>query len=111
MIRFNIYLGNKKIFMYKDIKYLVRNSIFQPQLSSYIFYGKGFLKIIDLVISNKFLKRNILINALNNINEYYLNQNMILYEDTLINYMLYKVSKSYYYLSNLGYYYIHNPNS
>ena len=111
MIRFNIYLGNKNIFMYKEIKYLVDKSIYQPELSSYIFYGLGYLKIIDPMISNKFIKRNILINALNSINIYYLNQNMIFYEDTLINILIYKVSNSYYFFRNIGYFYISNPNS
>ena len=111
MIRFNIYLGSKNIFMYKDIKYLVDKSIYQPELSSYIFYGLDYLKIIDPMISNKFIKRNILINALNSIDVYYLNQNMIFYEDTLINFLIYKVSNSYYFFKNIGYFYISNPDS
>jgi len=111
MIRFNTYLGNKNIFMYNNIKYLVNKTIYQPELSSYIFYGSGYLKIIDPMISNKFIKRDILIKALNYIRIYYLIQNMIFYEDTLINFILYKVSKSYYYLKNIGYYYISNLNS
>ena len=111
MIRFNIYLGSKNIFMYEDIKYLVDKSIYQPELSSYIFYGLDYLKIIDPMISNKFIKRNILINALNSISQNYLNQNMIFYEDTLINFLIYKVSNSYYFFKNIGYFYISNPDS
>ena len=63
------------------------------------------------MISNKFIKRNILIKAINSINGHFLNQNMIFYEDTLINYLLYKHSSSYYFLQDLGYYYIANKNS
>ena len=63
------------------------------------------------MISNKFIKRNIFINSINLIDNFFLNQNMIFYEDTLINYMLYKNSKPYYYLKDLGYYYISNSNS
>ena len=111
MIRFNTYLGNKNIFMYNNIKYLINKAIYQPELSSYIFYGLGYLKIIDPMISNKFIKRDILIKTLNIISIYYLIQNMIFYEDTLINFILYKVSKSYYYLKNIGYFYISNLNS
>lgn len=62
------------------------------------------------MISNKFVKRNILINALNLLNEYFLNQNMIFYEDTIINFLLYKTSKSCFYLNNVGYFYISNKN-
>ena len=111
IIRFNIYKGNNNIYMYNDIKYLFDKSIYQPELSSYIFYAKGNLKLIDPMISNKFVKRNIFINSLNMINNYFLNQNMIFYEDTLINFMLYKVAKSYYYLKDIGYFYISNKDS
>ena len=112
MIRFITYLNNKDFFIYNQInKYLINKSIYQPELSSYIFYGIGYLKIIDSMISNKFVKRNILINALNLLNEYFLNQNMIFYEDTIINFLLYKTSKSCYYLNNVGYFYFSNTNS
>ena len=111
MIRFNTYLGNRKIFLYDKIKYLVNKDIYQPQLSSYIFYSAGNLEITDPMISNKFIKRNIFIKSINLIDNCFLNQNMIFYEDTLINYMLYKNSKSFYYLKDLGYYYISNSNS
>ena len=60
MIRFNTYLGKRKIFLYDKIKYLVNKVIYQPQLSSYIFYYGGNLEITDPMISNKFIKRNIL---------------------------------------------------
>jgi len=111
MIRFNTYLGNRNIFLYDKIKYLINKDIYQPQLSSYIFYSGGNLEITDPMISNKFIKRNIFIKSMNLIDDFFLNQNMIFYEDTLINYMLYKNSKSFYYLKDLGYYYISNPNS
>ena len=103
MIRFNTYLGNRKIFIYDKIKYLVNKDINQPQLSSYIFYSGGNLDITDPMISNKFIKRNIFIKSINLIDDFFLNQNMIFYEETLINYMLYKNSKSFYYLKDLGY--------
>ena len=111
MIRFNTYLGKRNIFMYDKIKYLVNKEIYQPQLSSYIFYNGDKLEITDPMISNKFIKRNIVINTLNLINDYFLNQNMIFYEDTLINYILYKIANSFYFLKDLGYYYISNANS
>ena len=111
MIRFNTYLGKRNIFMYDKIKYLVNKDIYQPKLSSYMFYHGGNLEITDPMLSNKFIKRNIFIKSINLIDNYFLNQNMIFYEDTLLNYMLYKISKSFYYLKDLGYYYISNPNS
>ena len=111
MIRFNTYLGKRNIFMYDKIKYIINKEIYQPQLSSYIFYKGDNLEITDPMISNKFIKRNIVINTLNFINDYFLNQNMIFYEDTLINYILYKMANSFYFIKDLGYYYISNSNS
>ena len=111
MIIFNTYLGYKNIFMHYQIKDYENKIIYQPKLSSFIFYGNGHLEIIDPIIRNKFIKRTILINALNNINNFFLSQNIIFYEDTLINFMLYKTSKSFYYLKSIGYFYISNQDS
>ena len=71
MIRFNTYLGNRNIFLYDKIKYLVNKDIYQPQLSSYIFYSGGNLEITDPMISNKFIKRNIFIKSINLINDFF----------------------------------------
>ena len=43
---------------------------------------------------------------MNNINEYYLKQFMIDCEDGLVNFMLYKLSESFVFIKNIGYYYI-----
>ena len=85
--------------------------IYQPQLSTYMFNNIDNFEISDTMISNKFIKRIIVINTLNLINDYFLNQNMIFYEDTFINYILYKIVNSFYFLKDLGYYYISYSNS
>ena len=76
-----------------------------------MFYGSNHLEIIDPMITNKFIKRNIFITSLNSINKYYLSKNMIFYEDTLMNVILCKKSKSLYFIKTLGYYYISTPKS
>jgi glycosyltransferase involved in cell wall biosynthesis len=111
LLRFNAYEGENTIFMNKIVKHLTNYSIYQPELSYYIFYGKGKLKQTDYVLWNKIIKREAFILALNSINNYYLSQNMILYEDGLINYMLYKKAKSFYYFDYIGYYYFINEDS
>lgn len=110
IIIFNTYIGKNEFINHK-IKEYENKIIYQPELSSFIFYGIGHLDIIDPVIRNKLIKRNILINSLNCIKNFFINTNMIFYEDTLINFILYKTAKSLYYLKSIGYYYISNPNS
>jgi glycosyltransferase involved in cell wall biosynthesis len=110
MIKFNLYNGNEKDIL-KRIQKIKIQEIYQEKLSSFIFYGNGYLEQTDYSISNKFLKRDIFIKSLNYIDKYYLNQNMIVYEDGLINFMLYKFSQSLYHTKKIGYYYIQNQQS
>lgn len=111
IINFDLYIGNKKIFMNEIIKNIESKPIYQPELSNYIFYGKGHLEQIDVCLHNKLVKKEIYINSLNSINKYYLNQYMNNWEDNLINYMLFKKANSFYYMKYIGYYYIKNENS
>lgn len=88
-----------------------KNAIFQPQLLFYSFYSKGYLEQTNFTISNKFIKRDIYIKSINSIKNYHLIQNMIIYEDGLINFMLYKFANSLYYSKKISYYYIQNNQS
>ena len=107
-IRFNVYLSYGKSFFSQIIKKLESKPIYQPELSSYIFYGLGFLFQIDYNVSNKIIKREALIRALNILNNIYLNLYMTCHEDGLLNYILYRTSKSAYFIKKFGYYYIKN---
>ena len=93
IIRFNIYIGNESIFF------------------DYLFYGLNTLEQIDFNLSNKFIKRDAFIRALNSINKFYLNQYMINYEDGLMNYILYRTAKSFVFIKRIGYYYLLNNQS
>ena len=110
MIKFNLYSGNKYNIL-KTIKNIKFQEVYQEKLSSFIFYGNGHLKQTDYCIINKFIKRDIFIKSLNYVDKYYLNQNMIVYEDGLINFMLYKFAQSLYHTKKIGYYYIQNQQS
>lgn len=110
IIKFNLYTGNKKNIL-RTIKSIKTQEVYQEILSSFIFYGNGHLEQTDYCIINKFIKRDIFIKSLNYIDKYYLNQNMIVYEDGLINFMLYKFSQSLYHTKKIGYYYIQNHQS
>ena len=112
MIRFNQYEQKTKGEGWmKVINKLGSHEIYQPQLSIFMFYGLGYLKLNDFSISNKFIKRDLFIKALDYINKYYLNQYMILFEDGIINYSLYRNAKSFYLIKKIGYYYFYNNKS
>ena len=111
MIRFNIYLGQRVLLNNNIVQNLQSRPIYQPELSTYLFYGLGKLRQIDFFVSNKFVKRVSFIRALNCLNKYYLKLYMVYYEDGLMNFFLYRTVKSLYFLKKIGYYYIKNPKS
>jgi glycosyltransferase involved in cell wall biosynthesis len=111
MIRFNIYEGKGNIFFSHIVNKLKSLPIRQPELSTYLFYGLGKLRQIDFNVSNKFIKRSSFIIVLNCLEKYYLYIFMIILEDGLTNYMLYRTVKSFYFLKKIGYYYIQNEGS
>ena len=48
MVRYNLYIGNQTLFMEGLIKQINNcRPVFQPELSTYIFYGQGFLKFFE----------------------------------------------------------------
>ena len=103
MIRFNMY--SKYFFPFNLIQNNLADIIYQPDLRTYLIYGLGYEKLVDGIISNKFIKKITYIITLNNINKFYLNQNMIYFEDGLINFALHFNAKSLYLFKKIGYYY------
>ena len=115
IIRYKMYKGNG-ITSTPNQVYILNNkleekSIYQPDLSSYMFYGNNELQIIDYYIHNKFIKKEIFIKALNSLNNFFINMYITLWEDTIISFILYKTAKSFFFLKKIGYYYIKNNQS
>ena len=94
-----------------DLIYKKSKSIYQPELSFYIFYGNNELQIVDFFINNKFIKKSIYIKSLRILNNSYLNMYIICFEDQIINYIIHRICKSYFFLNKVGYYYIRNSIS
>lgn len=111
MIRFNLYLGNNKIFFEDLVNELNSRPIHQPELSNYLFYGSKNLQQIDFNVANKFIKREIYIKAINSLNNFFFNQYMINQEDGIINYILYRTANSFFFFKKIGYYYLPNEQS
>lgn len=76
-----------------------------------MFYGSNELKVIDFAINNKFIKKEVYIKALNSLNHFYLNMYMTYMEDQIMNYILRRTAKSFYYSRKIGYLYLPNTIS
>lgn len=105
IIRFNSYRGNERFTNNNFCKYQKNIALYQPELSTYIYYGNFELQIIDSYINNKFINKIVYIKALNALNSFYLNMYMTYMEDTLMNYLLHRTAKSLYFIKNIGYRY------
>ena len=111
IIRFNSYSG-KGIIMDNLIVNNIENKNFkQPELSTNILYLNNELVKTDHKIWNKFIKKDSYIIGLNSMAKFYLNINLAISQDQIINYIIYRYAKSFYFLSNIGYYYIRNNMS
>ena len=108
IVRFKLYLGKGIIHLNEIVKFLKNNPIYQPKLSTYIFYGNNELEIIDFGLCNKFFKREVYIRAINLLKKTYFNKYILYSEDSLINYMIYRIAKSFFFIKKIGYYYVHN---
>ena len=63
IIRFNQYDERVKGGWMKIFSNKIKDSIvYQPKISTFMFYGLGYLKLNDFSVSNKFIKREIYIN-------------------------------------------------
>ena len=103
MIRYYSYKGNIKYFKFINEK--ENRPLYQPELQTYIYYGNNELKKIDFGINNKIISKKLFIRALNALNNFYSDIYMTYAEDQLINFILFKTAKSFYYLRKYGYYY------
>ena len=115
MIRFNMYMGkdrkDKERIDFEEIV-LEDRPVFQPELSTYLFYGnQNELQIIDNYINNKFMRKEVYVKAINSLNEEYLNMFIIYFEDAMMNYILYRTANSLYFIRQVGYYYTQNTQS
>ena len=108
LLRYNLYQGQGKTVLDFITKKLKSRPIYQPELTTYLFYGFGYLAQIDFNVSSKFIKKEALIRALNVIPKTDLFIYMSTFEDQLLNYFLYRTAKSLYFLNRFGYYYIRN---
>lgn len=110
-IRFNTYIGRGKLYLNNFSKNHEDRPIYQPELSTYVFYGNTEIKINDYYITNKFIKKKIYVKALNSLNNFYCNMYMTIMEDQIMNFLIHREAKSFYYINIIGYRYFNNKES
>ena len=111
LIRFNSYIGGGKLGFQELINITETGPVYQPKLSSEIFYGSKELQMVDYYVYNKFILKDVYIKALNSLNKFYSNMYMIYMEDQVMNYILHRIAKSFYFLKVIGYYHLSNSVS
>ena len=111
IIRFNMLFREGFIFKNKYSEELPKKQINQPELSYNIFYFKNELIMTDSNICNKFINKKTYIKSLNSLNIFYSNLHLTVMEDQMMNYILHKIAKTFYFLKIIGYYYNTNSNS
>ena len=111
LIRFNSYIGGGKLGFQELINITETGPVYQPKLSSEIFYGSKELQMVDYYVYNKFILKDVYIKALNSLDKFYSNMYMIYMEDQVMNYILHRIAKSFYFLKVIGYYHLSNSVS
>ena len=111
IIQYQHYIGDfYNTFYCSDIK-RTDKIIYQPELSSLMYYENGTLHQSEFNVWGKLIKREIYLETLKKIDKFFLNQNMILHEDGLILFMLFKTAKSYLFIKDYGLLYFSNEYS
>lgn len=111
IVRFLTYDGGGAIGYERFLDKLKEKPIYQPELSTYLFYATNNLEINDFSINNKLIKRGVYIKALNELNFFYFNMYITNYEDSIINYLIHRKAKSFYFVKKIGYRYLRNSES
>ena len=111
IIQYQHYIGDfYNTFYCSDIK-RTDKIIYQPELSSLMYYENGTLHQSEFNVWGKLIKRDIYLETLKKIDKYFLNQNMILHEDGLILFMLFKTAKTFLFIKDYGLLYFSNEYS
>ena len=111
IVQFGVYRRNYKGAMWNYGEVRNTTPIYQPQLSSLMYYYRGYLKQTDWHIWGKLIKRKVFYRTLDAIRNYYLNAHMSVNEDGLVDFMLLRKAESYIFIKDYGYVYVINQKS
>ena len=110
MVEFHaIYERNGKNYIRRNCyKYL--NIIYQPILSYIFFYKKNKGDEQNITLWDKLIRREVVLKSFNYIGEKYINEKIFHENDVLLLFALFRKSKSYQYIDEIGYYYYRTNN-
>ena len=94
---------NRNYYKYRDI-------IYQPILSHIYYYQKNKGDEQNTALWDKLIRKEIVLKSLENIGENYLNKNIIIENDVIILFTLFRNANSFQYIDELGYYYFFQNN-
>ena len=92
----------------KSYKYL--DVIYQPVLSYIYYYKKNSGDEQNTALWDKLVKREIVYKSINFIGEKYIQEKIIIENDVLLLFSIFKYSKSFQYIDEIGYYYFRTNN-
>lgn len=105
MVEFNsIYDNVTEIYINRNY-YKYRDIIYQPILSHIYYYQKNKGDEQNTALWDKLIKKDVALKSLKNIGENYLSKNIIIENDVIILFSLFRNADSFQYIDELGYYY------
>ena len=105
MVEFNsIYDNVTEIYINRNY-YKYRDIIYQPILSHIYYYQKNKGDEQNTALWDKLIKKDVALKSLKNIGENYLSKNIIIENDVIILFSLFRNANSFQYIDELGYYY------
>ena len=90
--------------------YKYKNIIYQPILSYIYYYSNKEGKELNTVLWDKLVRREVAMEAFNFIGKTYLNEKIIVENDVVILFALFKKANSFQYIDEIGYYYFLQNN-
>ena len=105
----SVYDNITKIFINRYY-YKYSGIIYQPILSHFYYYEKYKVSEQNTALWDKLVKKELVLKSLKNIGENYLNKKIIIENDVIILFSLFRNANSFQYIDEIGYYYFFQNN-
>ena len=105
MIEFHTIFEKKNSIYVNRRYYKYKNIIYQPMLSYIYYYRKNTGREGNTALWDKLVKRQIVLQSIKYIGNKYMNEKIIIENDVVILFALFRNSRSFFYIDEIGYYY------